>query len=474
VLALTLFTGRAEAIDSIAVLPLENLTGDTEKEYFVDVATEELIGQLGQISALRRVISRTTAMKYKETEKTLSEIARELNVDVVVEGSVQQAGDRVRIQVRLIDALPEEQNLWGQTYERAMSDVRVMYGEMARTIAEKAQIDLTADEVTRLTSASQVNPESYDAYLKGLSHHEKGTPEGMQIALQYYNLALEIDPNNALALVQIADVWIFRYQAGMAPRLEVKPLITKPLEKALEIDNTLAEAHVALAAYRCWTEWDWEGAEKALQQALRLNPNHAGAHQVYSHLLCFMGRTEESLPHIELALKLDPLHPMMHLWYAIVLGYHRRYNDAIAALRTALEIAPNHHFLALTLAQALGLNGMYDEQLAIYRKMYAYDADLTAALEDGFEEAGSKGAYRAIADRIAEWYIKPGKNIGATDVSLYYLYAGAYDLAIDWLEKAYEAHMPAMPYIGNPINDPLRSYPRFQDLLRKMNLPAGK
>jgi adenylate cyclase len=148
-----------------------------------------LIGKLGQISGLRRVISRTSVMKFKDTDKTLSEIARELNVDAVVEGSVQQAGDRVRIQVRLIDALPEEQNLWGQTFERAMSDVLVMYGEMARAIANQAQINLTADELTRLTSAGQVNPESYDAYLKGLSHHEKGTPEGWKIALQYYNLA---------------------------------------------------------------------------------------------------------------------------------------------------------------------------------------------------------------------------------------------------------------------------------------------
>jgi len=247
--------------------------------------------------------------KYKETDKTLSEIARELNVDVVVEGSVQQAGDRVRIQVRLIDALPEEQNLWGQTYERAMSDVLMMYGEMARTIAEKARIDLTADELTRLTNASQVNPESYDAYLKGLSYRDKATPEALKIALQYFDLAIDIDPNNALAHVGIANVWIVRYQMGMVPRQEAMPLITTPLEKALELDSTLAYAYVELGGYRCFTEWDWEGAEKAFLQALRLNPNDAGAHYVYAHLLCIMGRTEEALPHSELALELDPLSP---------------------------------------------------------------------------------------------------------------------------------------------------------------------
>jgi len=472
VLALTIFTGPAEAIDSIAVLPLENLTGDTEKEFFVDVATEELIGQLGQISGLRRVISRTSVMKFKETDKTLSEIARELNVDCVVEGSVQQAGDRVRIQMRLIDAFPEEQNLWGKTYERDMSDVRVMYSEMARAIADEAQIDLTADELTRLTSASQVNPESYDAYLKGLSHLDKATPERQRIALQYFDLALELDPSNALAHVGIANVWILRYQMGMVPRQEAIPLITSPLEKALELDNTLADAYVELGGYRCFTEWDWEGAERDLQQAIRLNPNHAGAHYVYAHVLCIMGRTEEALPHSELALELDPLSPGCYLFHGIVLRYNRRFDDAIAAFHTALEIEPNFPYGLDNLALTHGAKGMYDEQLAINRKLLGLDVELTAALEHGFEKAGHKGAYRAVADLLAGRYGKPGNFVPAPTISTTYLDAGEYDLAIDWIEIAYEEHAPSMPYLGLPEFDPLRSYPRFQDLLRKMNLPV--
>jgi serine/threonine-protein kinase len=474
VLALTLFTGRAEEIDSIAVLPLENLTGDTEKEFFVDVATEELIGQLGQISGLRRVISRTSVMKYKESDKTLSEIARELNVDVVVEGSVQQAGDRVRIQVRLIDALPEEQNLWGQTYERDMSDVLVMYSEMARAIAEKTQINLTADELTRLTSASQVNPESYDAYLKGLPHLTKGTPEGLKIALQYFDLALELDPNNALAHVGVSNVWVVRYHFNMTPRQEAMSLIKTPLDKALELDNTLAEAHSMLAAYRWRAEWDWESAEKEFQQALRLNPNHSGAHSGYSHLLCIMGRIDEALPHIELALELDPLNPTLYNLYAFVLGYHRRWDDAIEAFRTELDIEPSHTFALGGLAVAFGAKGIYREQLAIYRRVYADDAELTKALEDGFERASYKGAYRALADLMAEWHGKPGKSVATTEIARNYLDAGDYDLAIDWLEKAYEGHDPMLPYIGQPLWNPLRSYPRFQELLRKMNLPLDE
>jgi len=475
VLGYTLFKAPPETIDSIAVLPLENLTGDTDNEFFVDVATEELIGQLGQISGLRRVISRTSVMKFKETDKTLSEIARELNVDVVVEGSVQQAGDRVRIQVRLIDALPEEQNLWGRTYERAMSDVRVMYGEMARAIAEKARIDLTADELTRLTSASQVNPESYDSWLKGRVYFYKTTPEGFKIALQYYELALEIDPNNTLAYAGVADVWLYRYQTGMVRRQEAIPLITTPIEKALELDNTLAEAHHSLACYRCWTEWDWENAEKEFQYALRLNPNLARAHGFYSLLLCYMRRIEEAWPHIELALELDPLDSVSFHLYGQILASQHRYDDAIAAFRKALEVEPNQKFTPGVLASTFISKGMFDEALAIYRKIYAYDAVLSMALEDGFKKAGTKGAFRAVADLEAERYGEPGKNVGAGGIAELYQRAGDYDLAIDWIEKAYEEHEPNLPYIGiMPQHDPLRSNPRFQNLLRKMNLPTEK
>jgi len=393
-------------------------------------------------------------------------------VDCVVEGSVQQAGDRVRIQVRLIDALPEEQNLWGQTYERAMSDVLVMYSEIARAIADKAQINLTADELTRLTSASQVNPESYDAYLKGLPHLIKTTPEGLKIALQYFELALELDPNNALAHVGAADVWTLRHNTQWQPHQEAMRLCKAAIDKALEIDNTLAEAHSSLAAYRCWAEWDWENAEKEFQQALRLNPNLADAHHAYSIFLSCQGRPEEALSHMELALELDPLNPYSYHFYGQVLTDNRRYDDAITAFRTALEIAPNLGMARGSMALTLYLNGKHDEALAILRKMYADDAERTKALENGFKKAGHKGAHRALADLEAEWYGKGKSNI--LGISLRYIDAGEYDLAIDWLEKAYEDHHPHLPFMGRSLWDPLRSYPRFQDLLRKMNLPVDE
>jgi TolB-like protein/Tfp pilus assembly protein PilF len=473
-IALNLFMGgRDEAIESIAVLPFENLTGDAGQEYFVDGATDEVINQLSKIGAWR-VISRTSVMQYKGAETPLAEIARELNVDAVVEGTVYQTGESVRIGVKLIDVLPEEQNLWADTYDRPMTDVLIMYSEMARTIADKTQVNLTAEEITRLTSVSQVNPESYDACLKGRSHLDKLTPEGIKIAQQYFDLALEIDPNNALAHVEIANVWGHRQQMRIAPHQEAMPLRMAALEKALELDNTLAEAHRALGGYRCWGEWDWEGAEKAFQQALRLNPNLASARRSYSHLLCHMGRMEEAIQHIERALELDPLNSKTHAFYGMVLFYHRRFDDAIAAFRTALDIEPSNWVALGGMCLILYFKGMHDEAFPIYRKVCSNDAEVTKALEDGFEKAGHKGAYRAIADLMAEWYGKPGKSVYAMDVSDHYFIAGNYDLAIDWLEKAYEERDPNLPYLSGPYYDSLRSYPRFQDLLRKMNLPVDE
>jgi TolB-like protein/predicted Ser/Thr protein kinase len=474
VIAFNLFMGgRVEAIESIAVLPFENLTGDEGKEYFVDGATDEVINQLSKIGAWR-VISRTSVMHYRGVDKPLAEIARDLNVDAVVEGTVYQTGESVRIGVKLIDVFPEEQNLWADTYDRPMTDVLIMYSEIASTIADKTQIDLTAEEMTRLTSASQINPESYDAFLKGFHHMDKGTAEGQKLGLQYFDLATQLDPNNALAHVGIADVWIYRYQVGRVPRQEAIPLIKTPLEKALKIDSTLAYAHMAMGAYKSWTEWDWEGAEQALQQALRLNPNRADAHQVYSHLLCIMGRIEEALPHIERGLKLNPLDPMMYQFYGRVLEYHRRFDDAITAYRTAMELDPNHRRGLGGVATILDSKGELDEALAIYRNRYADDAERTKALEDGFEKAGYKGACRALAVLEAEWYGKPGKRVRAQSIATWYFQAGDYELAIDWYEKAYEDHNPNMPYIGAPSRDPLRSNPRFQELLRKMNLPVDE
>jgi serine/threonine-protein kinase len=474
VIALNLFMGgRAEAIESIAVLPFENLTGDAGQEYFVDGATDEVIGQLSKIGAWR-VIFRRSVMQYKGVDKPLAEIARELNVDAVVEGTVYQASESVRLRVQLIDVLPEEQNLWADTYDRPMTDARIMYSEIARTIADKTQINLTSDELTRLTSASQVNPESYDNYLKGRSHWIRFTSSEFELALQYFDLAVQIDPDNALAHLGVAQVWGSRYQMGSSTREEAFPLAKAAAEKALELDNTLAEAHYWLSGIRGWGEWDWESAETGFQQAFKLNPNFPDTHAWYSHLLSHMGSTDEALPYIERALELDPLNPTFHALYGVVLVYNRRFDEALAEARKALEMQPHNRIARGALHWALFAKEMYDELLAYYREERFKNPKLLAALEVGFEEAGYTGAFRALADMLAEWYRKPVKWVRAWDISNGYLEAGDYDLAIDWLEKAFEDHEPNLPYISLPVYEPLRSNPGFQDLLRKMNLPVDE
>ncbi|KKN27287.1 hypothetical protein LCGC14_0866240, partial [marine sediment metagenome] len=474
VIVLSLFTGRAEAIDAIAVLPLENLTGDPEQEFFADSATDELIGQLAQIGALR-VISRRSVMQYKGVEKPLPEIVKELKVDAVVEGTVLRVGDSVRIRVQLIEALPEERNLWTQTYDRAMTDVLVMYREMARAIADRIQVKLTPQEEANLASTRQVNPEAYEAYIKGRFHRYKLTQQDLEIALQYFELALEKDPDYALAYVGIAHVWGGRQQQGLVPYSEAAPRAKAALLKALELDDTLPEVHHILAGIRAWVDWDWEGAETAYLRAFQLNPNYPDPRAYYSHFLLIMRRPEEAMAQIERALELDPFNALFRAMYAMDLNFVRRYDDAIAMLRETLRTAPNDWTALSTLRSAYHQKGMYEEALEIWKTSYAAKGDHEAekALARGYAEAGYSGAL----SRVAEMLIARSRTTYVTSWQIGTLYtrAGKNDEALEWLEKAYEEHDGNMPYISvDPIFDGLRDNPRFQDLLRRMNLPQGK
>ncbi len=473
VLALTLFTGRAEAIDSIAVLPLENLTGDEEQEYFVDGVTDELIGQLTKIGAWR-VISRTSVMQYKGVNKSLPEIARELNVDVIVEGAVYEIGDSVRMMVRLIDVLPEERNLWSETFNRDQSDVLVMYSEMAQAIADRSQVAITTEEMTQLTSANQIDPEVYDAYLKGLYSIYKLTPQDLTLALQYFEFALKKDPDNARAHSGVAFVWGVRYQMALASRDEALRLGKAAAEKAIKLDNTLAEAHFSLACIRTWTEWDWVSANLEFQQALKLKPNFADAHGYYSFYLSHMGRNKEATQHAERAVELDPLNPVWHALASYVHMYNRRFDEALSTARTAVAMEPDNSTALNVLFQALMLNERHDEVLELQREIFNNHPEVIAAQNRGLEESGYRGANRAIVDLLTSRYGEFGRWGNARQIASYCVEAGELDQAIDWLEQGYKDHIPNLPSIGLPVFDPLRSYPRFQDLLRKMNLPVDE
>ncbi|MCK4961791.1 MAG: tetratricopeptide repeat protein, partial [Anaerolineales bacterium] len=365
--AIYLFTGRAQAIDSIAVLPFENLTGDTEQEYFVEGFTDELIWQLGRIGTLR-VISLSSVMHYKDMKKPLPEIAHELNVDALVEGTVQQVGDSVSIRVRLIDVLPEERNLWEQTYDRAMTDVYLLYSEVSRAIAREIKIKLTPQEETHFASIGPVDPEAYEAYLKGLFHLRLGTAEGQKKALAYLHQAVEKDPTFAMAYSGLAFAYDSIGHSAMATP-DSFPRALAAARSALRLDETLVEGHAAMAMIKTYHEWDWVGAEKAFQRALELNPSEAMTHYHYAWYLALFGRLDEAIVEHKRARELDPLNPLHTAHLGTLYWMGERYEEAIDEARKSLELNPDFPVGWKVLGYAYAKKGMYEEAIAAHQKL---------------------------------------------------------------------------------------------------------
>jgi len=476
VLALGLFTRRAETIGSVAVLPLENLTGDAEKDYYVDGVTDELIGHISRISGLRRVISRTSMMRFKGSDKPVPEIARELGVDAVVEGAVYRVGDNVRLRLQLIDALPEERSLWTETYERPGAEVLMMYGEIARTIAGKLQVELTAEEEARFAKARQVDPEAYALYLQGMSHWYKLTPPDLEAAQKYFESVLKKDPNFALANTGMFLALEGTVQMGLAPPGDVIPRAKPYLLKALELDGNLAEAHFALAVLKTWIEWDWAGGEASFLRAIELNPNDAMARVYYSNLLLCLDRPKEALAQGEQAIQLDPLNSLFVGIYGNMLVYLGRYDEAIAQGRKVLKTSPHDPIAHDFLWEAFHLTGRYSEALIEAKALYAgLGLDpVVEAISSGYQTDGYAGAMRAAAHTLAA--ISQQAFVGPWYIAYLYAAAGDQEKTLEWLEKGYEIGDPNMPYLGGRhsfFRDLLSEHPRFQDLLRRMNFPAA-
>ncbi len=377
---------------SIALLPLVSISENAEQqEWITDGMTDALITNMAKISGIR-VISRSSVMRYKGTSKSVPEIARELGADYVVDGSVSKKGDQIKISARLIDA-PKDEYIWADDYERAFSNILSLQAEIARTIAGKIQIQLTPEEQTRLNSTRPVNPEAYEAYLKGMFHAYKLSPRDLETALRYFELALEKDPNCALGYAGIALVWGGQMQMGFMPYSEAGPRVGAAAAKALELDSTLLEIHYMLGLIRTWYDWDWEGAETAFRRAISLNPNYPDARAYFSQFLYITGRPEEGKVQIERALELDPLSSLFQALYGMDLLYAHRYDDAVATLRNALKIAPDDPVVRSTLRTALHMKGMYKEALEEWKAFYAAKGDRVA--EEVLARGYSKDGYFA-------------------------------------------------------------------------------
>jgi serine/threonine protein kinase/Tfp pilus assembly protein PilF len=467
--------GRTEIstrIQSLAVLPLENLSSDPEQDYFADGMTEALITDLSKISALR-VISRTTAMRYRGVKKSLREIARELDVDAVVEGSVLRVGDRVRITAQLIEAASDK-HLWAESYERDSRDVLALQSEVAQAVAREIKITLTPEERSRLGRVSQVNPEAHEAYLKGRFYWNQRTEKGLKQSIEYFQRAIETDPGYAAAYSGLADAYGILGNNQFVTAHDSFPKAKAAAVKALELDDSLAEAHASLALIMQNYDWDWVGAEREFQRAFGLNPNYASAHQWYAFYLVGMGRYSDAVAEIQKARHLDPLSPRINSNVGLIFYYARDYDQALRELHKALELDPigGRWFLGWVYGQ----KRMYAEGIAVSLERSQLLEGRGTSLPDlahAYAVAGKTVEAKQTLERIKEQskhtYIPPDA------IALVHVALNEKDKAFALLEEAYAQHNVLFYWLkADPRFDPLRSDSRFQDLLRRVGLsPSG-
>ena len=468
-----IFAGsRPPEIHSLAVLPLNNLSGDPEQEYFAEGMTDELITDLAQISALR-VISRTSVMHYKGTNKTLPQIARELNADAVLEGSVQRSGDQVRIRAQLIDAA-SDRHLWAESYAGSLRDVLDLQNKVATEIARQIKIQVTPAEKTRLASARPVNLEAHEACLKGRFYLNQRTEKGFQQSLRYFNEATQKDPNYPLGYAGLADSYILLGEYSLLPAKEAFAKARAAATTALELDDSLAEAHNGLAAVKVDYEWDWPGAEREFRRAIELNPGYATAHQWYAELLSQIGRHEEALAEIKLAEQLDPFSLIINVVHGDALRSAGQYDLAIEQLQKTLEIDPNFAHAHFHLGMSYLRKEAFANAIAEFQKAVSLSPNVTD-YKGGLGYAYAVAGERAEARKLLEELKARSKQSYVPWFYIAGIYAGLgeKDQAITNLEKAYEQHEQGLAVMKRePMFDPLRSDARFQELLRRMNLPV--
>ncbi|MCI0404182.1 MAG: tetratricopeptide repeat protein, partial [Acidobacteria bacterium] len=449
-------------ITSIAVLPLENLSGDPEQEYFADGMTEALITELGKISALR-VISRTSVMRYKNTTKSLPEIAQELNVDAMVEGAVVREGNRVRVTAQLIQIRPER-HLWAERYEREVSSVLDLQSEVARAIAREIRVAVTPAEATRLARARPVNPEAYRHYVLGRHHWNKRTREGFEKAAEHFQQAVDLDPTYAPAYAGLADVYAVQPGWGFAPPSEGYPRARAVALKALELDESLAEAYATLGLIKQFDR-DWRGAEQDLQRALELNPNYARAHEEYGVLLTILGNHEEAIAELESAERLEPLLPIVSHLLGRSLYHARQYDRAIQQLRKTVEMHPEFSLSFVFLGAAYAHMGMHAEALAAAEKGSRHPEVDTeyGYVAWTYAQSGRKAEAQRALRRLLE--LSRQQYIDAGTIAIIYVGLGQNQEALKWLERAYEQRGSSriLHLKVDPVFDPLRDDPRFKD-----------
>jgi TolB-like protein/DNA-binding winged helix-turn-helix (wHTH) protein/Flp pilus assembly protein TadD len=458
-------------IQSLVVLPLENLSHDPEQEYFAEGVTDELTTEMVKLSALR-VISRTSAVHYKQTTKTLPQIAEELRVDAVIEGTVQRSGDRVRVSAQLIEGRTDR-HLWAESYERDVRDIFGLESEVARAIAHEIQLQLTPSEHARLTGETIVNPEAHEAYLKGLYYWNKLTEENVKKSITYFQEAIRLAPRFAPAYAGLAFSYnLLGSDEYVSPR-DAFPKAKELAQKALEIDPTLAGAHAALGFAHDTFDWDWRAAEAEYRRANDLEPNGEGAHDVYALYLSDMGRSQEALAEMKKAIELDPL-SILALWNLGSLYWDMgQPEQALAQYRKILELEPDspdgHQGLGMTYA----LEKRYDsaiEELQTAVKLSPQDVWMKAWLGYAYAVAGKQKAAREVLTDLER--LSKRKYVSGYLIATVYAGLGDRESAFRWLEIAFEQRDCQMPALKtDPLMASLRSDPRFGKMVQRIGPP---
>jgi TolB-like protein/DNA-binding winged helix-turn-helix (wHTH) protein/Tfp pilus assembly protein PilF len=459
-----------QTIRSLAVLPLENLSGDASQDYFSDGMTDELITELGQIRELR-VISRTSVMTYKGANKSLPQIARDLNVEAVVEGAVLRSGKQVRITAQLILAAADK-HLWARSYEGDLKDAFALQKQVARSIAEEIRIELTPHEQAVLKNVTRVNPEAYEAYLKGRYFWNKRTGDGLKEAIDYFNQAIEKDPNYAAAYAGLTDSYALAgdWKYGILAPRDAYPKARAAATKALELDSSLGEAHISLAFCLDAFDWDWESAGREFTRGIEISPGYATGYEWYGWHLAMLGRNSEAVAEVEKAASLDPLSLIVSADLAEELMVAHRYDEAIKQSRKTMNMDPFFAPAHFVLGEVSVQKHMYKEAVTELQKAIELSPGSTAFTAN-LAYAYAVSGQRAEALKILNDLKNRSQNgfSNAPEIALVYAGLADKDQAMNWLEKAYAERFS--PWVlMRPAFDPLLPDPRFQDLLHRIGL----
>ena len=451
-------------IRSIAVLPLVNYSGDPKEDYFADGMTDNLIAELSRISSLR-VISRTSAMAYKGTQKTIPQIAQELSVDAIVEGSVEREGNRVRITTQLIDAR-SDRHLWAESYDRSMTDTLQLQSEVARAITDQIDAKLTPNEEARLNRTQRVNPEAMELYMRGMQQFNGVRPHD---AIDYFQQAVEKDPNFGPAHAGLADAYGWAGEAGRMPYAEAFAKQREEALKAIQLDDSRPEPHIQLALAALDKNWDWVTCRNELQRAVAMSPNSTSAHWSYAQYLIRTGHADEAIAQADIALQLDPVSSRAYLNRAFIKYFARQYDAALDDLQRASYLPHTPQEFHFALGAIYVEKRLYQEAAQKFRELGGPHA--TGHLGNIYARQGRIGDAQAIVNQLKQEVEKSG--IGRYEIAFIYAGLGDKNNAFEWLERSFDSRDKGLTYLKiDPCLDPLRADPRFDDLVKRVGFPS--